>query len=82
MFDYKLNCKFISKDKDFTAAELLALKLKQDSKWLTDDYLPVYLEPFCSSKEVRLGINDHGMVHAIFENDDTTGRFINTKVND
>ena len=81
MFDYKLNCKFISKDKDFTAAELLALKLKQDSKWLTDDYLPVYLEPFLNSEEVRLGINDHGNVHVIFERGETTGRFINMKVN-
>ena len=66
----KLKCRFISKDANFTAAQLLALMLKQDSKWLTDDYLPTYLEPFLSSDEVRLGINCHGMVHAIFEKDD------------
>jgi hypothetical protein len=81
MFDKKLNCRFISKDANFTAAQLLALKLKQDSEWLTDDYLPTYLEPFLSSDEVRLGINCHGMVHVIFEKDDTNGRFIHTKVN-
>ena len=81
MFDKKLNCRFISKDANFTAAQLLALMLKQDSKWLTDDYLPTYLEPFLNSDEVRLGINCHGMVHAIFENGETTGRFINNLVN-
>ena len=67
----KLKCRFISKDANFTAAQLLALMLKQDSKWLTDDYLPVYLEPFFTSESVRFGINDHGMVHAIFENEKT-----------
>ena len=76
MFDYKINCKFISKDKDYTAAELLALKLKQDSKWLTDDYLPVYLEPFLNSEKVYFGINDAGNVHAIFKRGKTTSRFI------
>ena len=81
MFDKKINCRFISKDANFTGAQLLALMLKQDSKWLTDDYLPTYLEPFLNSDEVRLGINDHGMVHAIFENGETTGRFINNLVN-
>ena len=45
--------------------------LKQSSEWLTDDYLPVYLEPFFTSESVRFGINDHGMVHAIFENEKT-----------
>ena len=68
---YKLETKFISKEKDFTAAELFALMLKQSSEWLTDDYLPVYLEPFFTSESVRFGINDHGMVHAIFENEKT-----------
>ena len=67
---YKLKTKFISKEKDFTAAQLLSLMIKQ-ADWLTDDYLPVYLEPFLTSKSVRLGINDHGMVHAIFENEKT-----------
>ena len=81
MFDKKLNCNFVSTSPDHTVAQLLALKLKQDSDWLTDDYLPTYLEPFLSSDEVRLGINCHGMVHAIFEKDDTNGRFIHTKVN-
>ena len=81
MFDKKINCRFISKDANFTAAQLLALKLKQDSEWLTDDYLPTYLEPFLNSDEVRLGINDHGMVHAIFEKDNTNGKFIHTKGN-
>ena len=79
--DYKITTKFYSKSYDHTAAELFALKLKQDMKWLTDDYLPTYLEPFLSSDEVRLGINCHGMVHAIFENGETTGRFINNLVN-
>ena len=81
MFDKKINCRFISKDSNFTAAQLLALMLKQDSKWLTDDYLPTYLEPFLNSDEVRLGINSHGNVHAIFEKDNTNGKFIHTKVN-
>ena len=81
MFDKKINCRFISKEPNFTAAQLLALMLKQDSKWLTDDYLPTYLEPFLNSDEVRLGMNCHGMVHAIFENGETTGRFINNLVN-
>ena len=81
MFDKKINCRFISKDANFTAAQLLALMLKQDSKWLTDDYLPTYLEPFLTSDEVRLGINSHGNVHAIFEKDNTNGKFIHTKVN-
>ena len=76
MFDKKINCRFISKDANFTAAQLLALKLKQDSEWLTDDYLPTYLEPFLNSEEVRLGINDHGMVHAIFENKKTKPVFV------
>ena len=53
----------------------------KQADWLTDDYLPVYLEPFLTSESVRLGINDHGMVHAIFERGETTGRFINMKVN-
>ena len=66
----KLKCNFVSTSPDHTFAQLLALKLKQDSGWLTDDYLPTYLEPFLSSDEVRLGINCHGMVHAIFEKDD------------
>ena len=43
----------------------------KQADWLTDDYLPVYLEPFLTSESVRLGINDHGMVHAIFENEKT-----------
>ena len=47
--DYKITTKFYSKSYDHTAAELFALKLKQDMKWLTDDYLPVYLEPFLNS---------------------------------
>ena len=81
MFDKKINCRFISKDSNYTAAQLLALMLKQDSKWLTDDYLPTYLEPFLNSDEVRLGINCYGFVHAIFENGETTGRFINNLVN-
>ena len=81
MFDKKIDCNFVSTSPDHTVAQLLALKLKQDSKWLTDDYLPVYLEPFLNSEEVRLGINDHGNVHAIFERGETTGRFINMKVN-
>ena len=81
MFDKKINCRFISKDANFTAAQLLTLKLKQDSEWLTDDYLPTYLEPFLNSDEVRLGINSHGNVHAIFEKDNTNGKFIHTKVN-
>ena len=81
MFDKKIDCNFVSTSPDHTVAQLLALKLKQDSEWLTDDYLPTYLEPFLSSDEVRLGINCHGMVHAIFENGETTGRFINNLVN-
>ena len=81
MFDKKINCRFISKHANYTAAQLLALKLKQDSEWLTDDYLPTYLEPFLNSDEVRLGINSHGNVHAIFEKDNTNGKFIHTKVN-
>ena len=81
MFDKKIDCNFVSTSPDHTVAQLLALKLKQDSEWLTDDYLPTYLEPFLNSDEVRLGINDHGMVHAIFEKDNTNGKFIHTKVN-
>ena len=81
MHDYKLTTKFYSKSYDHTAAELFALKLKQDSKWLTDDYLPVYLEPFLNSEKVYFGINDAGNVHAIFKRGKTTGRFINKKVN-
>ena len=77
----KLKCRFISKDANFTAAQLLALMLKQDSKWLTDDYLPVYLEPFLNSEKVYFGINDAGNVHAIFKRGKTTGRFINQRVN-
>ena len=67
---YKLKTKFISKEKDFTAAQLLSLMIKQ-ADWLTDDYLKKYLEPFLTSESVRLNINDHGKVHAIFENEKT-----------
>ena len=81
MFDKKIDCNFVSTSPDHTVAQLLALKLKQDSEWLTDDYLPTYLEPFLNSDEVRLGINSHGNVHAIFEKDNTNGKFIHTKVN-
>ena len=63
---YKLKTKFISKEKDFTAAQLLSLMIKQ-ANWLTDDYLPVYLEPFLTSESVRLVINDPCMVYDIFE---------------